>query len=164
MLAAEGPKPTLGKAGKQVELKKTNKMAAQVISFDFKKTARHEAVDVCTRGIWDKFGRFFVVHGKKGAGLFDKELRSIKFYSIFGEPLQSIDKVPQMKQFEFRPRASDILNDKALKNLKGDYRKKYGKIYREEEVKERNVIQGRVRDEKRVIRDEFLDNFFIPLR
>lgn len=69
-----------------------------------------------------------------------------------------------MKQFEFRPRASDILKDKDLKNLKTDYRKKYGKIYREEEIKERNVIQGRVRDEKRVIRDEFLDNFFIPLR
>lgn len=62
-------------------------MAAEHISFEFKKTARHEATDVSTRGIWDLFGRFFVVHGKKGAGLFDKELRNIKFYSIFGDPL-----------------------------------------------------------------------------
>jgi len=69
-----------------------------------------------------------------------------------------------MKQFEFRPRPSDILNAKELKALKGDYRKKYGKIYREEEIKQRQVIQGKVRDEKKVVRDEFLNNFFLPLR
>ena len=34
------------------------------------------------------FGRFFVAHGRRGAGLFDKELRSIKIYSMFGQPLQ----------------------------------------------------------------------------
>ena len=108
-------------------------MTAYEVSYEFKKTARHEAVDVVTRGVWDKFGRFFVVHGRKGAGLFDKELRNIKIYSIFGEPLQAILKVPQMSQFEFRPRPNDILNSKQLKKLKTDYRKNYGKIYREEE-------------------------------
>ena len=44
-LASEGPKPTLGKVGKQLELKKTNKMAAEVVTYEFKKTSRHEAVD-----------------------------------------------------------------------------------------------------------------------
>lgn len=165
MLAAEGPKERLGKRTyKNLEANKTNKMAAEEVYYEFKKTARHEAVDVVTRGLWDKFGRFFVVHGKKGAGLFDKELRNIKIYSIFGEPLQAIEKVPQMKQFEFRPRPSDILQPKELKALKADYRKKYGKIYREEEIKQRQVIQGKVRDEKKVVRDEFLNNFFLPLR
>jgi len=69
-----------------------------------------------------------------------------------------------MKNFEFRPRPNDILNAKELKALKADYRKKYGKVYREEEMKERQVIQGKVRDEKKVVRDEFLQNFFLPLR
>ena len=69
-----------------------------------------------------------------------------------------------MKQFEFRPRPDDILPPKQLKAIKADYRKKYGKVYREEEIKERQVIQTKVRDEKRVIRDEFLFNFFLPLR
>lgn len=69
-----------------------------------------------------------------------------------------------MKQFEFRPRPDDILKPKQLKAIKADYRKKYGKVYREEEIKERQVIQTKVRDEKRVIRDEFLHNFFLPLR
>lgn len=95
VLAAEGPKEKLGKRTyKNLEANKTNKMAAEEVGYEFKKTARHEAIDVVTRGVWDKFGRFFVVHGKKGAGLFDKELRNIKIYSIFGEPLQSIERVP----------------------------------------------------------------------
>ena len=149
---------------KHMELNKTNKMAAEVVSYEFKKTARHEAVDVSTTGIWDKFGRFFVVHGRKGAGLFDKEQRSIRIYSMFGEPLQSIDKIPDMRQFEFRPRPGDLLNAKQIKALKADYRKNYGKVYREEEMKERQQIQSKVRDEKKIIRDEFLFNFFIPLR
>ena len=45
-----------------------------------------------------------------------------------------------MKQFEFRPRPDDILKPKQLKAIKADYRKKYGKVYREEEIKERQVI------------------------
>ena len=68
------------------ETKKTNKMAAEVIKYEFKKTARHEAVDSNPTGVWDKFGRFFVSYGRK-VGMFDKELRNIKIYSIFGEPL-----------------------------------------------------------------------------
>ena len=69
-----------------------------------------------------------------------------------------------MSQFEFRPRPHGILDAKALKALKNDYRKNYSKIYREEEIKERQIIQGKVRDEKKVVRDEFLNNFFLPLR
>ena len=69
-----------------------------------------------------------------------------------------------MTQFNFRPRPDDILDKKALKALKSDYRKKYGKIYREEEVQERKLIQKKVRDEKKVVRDQFLNDFFLPLR
>ena len=87
VLAAEAPKPTLGKAGKQLELKKTNKMAAAASTWEFKKTARHEAMDSNPRGVWDKFGRFFVSHGQRGPGLFDKELRNIKIFSMLGTPL-----------------------------------------------------------------------------
>lgn len=163
-LASEGPKPTLGKAGKMLELKKTNKMAAEVIGFEFKKTSRHDASDQNPCGVWDKFGRFFVAYGRKGAGLFDKELRSIKIYSMFGQPLQTIEKVANMNAFSFRPRPDDILKAKELKVLQKDYRKNYGKTYREEEIKERKLVQGKVRDDKKVIRDEFLNNFFLPLR
>ena len=163
-LAAEGPKPTLGKAGKQLELKKTNKMAAEVVTFEFKKTARHEALDQQPTGTWDKFGRFFVSHGRKKPGLFDKELRNIKIYSMFGIPLQSLEKIPNLGQFAFRPRPNDILDNKAVKALQKDYRKKYGKTYREEEIKERQMIQSKIRNEKKVVRDEFLNNFWLPLR
>ena len=45
-----------------------------------------------------------------------------------------------MNQFDFRPRPNDILSAKQLKTLKDDYRKKYGKIYRQEEFKERQII------------------------
>ena len=165
MLASEGPKPILGKStSKALDLKKSNKMAAEEISYEFKKTGRHEALDQNPTGVWDKFGRFFVSHGRKGAGLFDKEQRNIKIYSLFGEPLQGIEKIPDMRQFAFRPRPSEILTKKQTKDLKADYRKKYGKIHREEEHKQRQVIVAKVRDEKKVIRDEFLHNFFIPLR
>lgn len=162
--AAEGPKPILTKHGKQTEMKKTNKMAAEIVTYEFKKTSRHEATEQNPCGTWDKFGRFFVAYGRKSAGLFDKELRNIKIYSMFGQPLQSIEKVPNMGQFSFRPRPDDILNNKVIKSLQKDYRKKYGKIYREEEIKERKLVQGKVRDEKKVVRDEFLNNFFLPLR
>ena len=69
-----------------------------------------------------------------------------------------------MNQFAFRPRPTNILSTKEVKALQKDYRKKYGKIYREEEIKERKLVQSKIRDEKKVIRDEFLNNFFLPLR
>ena len=140
MLADQGPAVKIGKnSTKNLEAKKTNKMAAEEISFEFKKTSRHEAPDSVSKGVWDKFGRFFVSYGVRKPGLFDKELRNIKFYSMFGDPLQSIEKIPQMNQFSFRPRPDGILEPKAIKALKTDYRKKYGKIYREEEMKERQL-------------------------
>jgi len=51
-----------------------------------------------------------------------------------------------------------------MKDLQTNYRKKYGKIHREEELRQRSVIQGKIRDEKKIVRDEFLFNFFLPLR
>ena len=165
VLAAQGPQQILGKRSYiDKETKKSNKMAAEEVRFEFKKTGRHEAHDQRPNGVWDRFGRFFVSHGVRGPGLFDKEKRNIKIYSMFGEPLQAIEQIPEMNQFSFRPRPDDILGKKEMKDLKTNYRKKYGKIYREEEFKERQVIQAKVRSEKKVVRDEFLENFFLPLR
>jgi len=46
VLASEGPKIILGKKTyRDQETKKSNKMAAEEITFEFKKTARHEAID-----------------------------------------------------------------------------------------------------------------------
>ena len=51
-----------------------------------------------------------------------------------------------------------------MMNLRIDYRKNYGKIHREEELSQRKVIQSKIRDEKKIVRDEFLKNFYLPLR
>lgn len=139
-------------------------MQAAEALFEFKKTNRNLAPDNNNRGIWDKYGRFFVSHGVRGGSYFDKDLRSIRIYSMFGDSLQSIEKIPGMSQFSFRPRPDDLLDAKALKDLKNDFKKKYGKICREEEIQERKMIQDKIREDKKVIRDEFIYNFFLPLR
>jgi hypothetical protein len=48
--------------------------------------------------------------------------------------------------------------------LKADYRKNYGKKYKEEERKDTSQQQDEVRERKGTIIDEFLNNFFLPLR
>lgn len=66
----------------------TTQLNAMVDTFEFRKTARHEVPDQQTVGVWDHFGRIFVIHGEKKRGAYiDKEKRSIRFYSMFGEPL-----------------------------------------------------------------------------
>ena len=95
--------------------------------YEFKKTARHDCVDSKTAGVWDEFGRYFVIYGVAKGGFAGfgkgKELRHIKFYSIFGEPLLSIDKVPDLTEFQFRPRPKKVLKKDQTEKLKKTFRK-----------------------------------------
>lgn len=141
-------------------------MEAKEEVFEFKKTARQESVDAKTVGIWDEFGRFFVVYGlpsKVIAGK-GKAPTHIKIYSIFGEPLLSIDRLVDFQQFQFRPRPKDILTKKQLKTLKTNARKMYKDKYQEEEAKEREAVEAEVNAKKKAIRDTFLNDFYLPLR
>jgi hypothetical protein len=44
-----------------------------------------------------------------------------------GDLLFMIDKLPELSDFNFRPRPKQILSKKDLTTLKADFRKKYGK-------------------------------------
>jgi len=85
--------------------------------FEFRKTARHEATDAKTTCIWDHFGRSFLIYGEKKPGPFDKEKRSIRFFSLWGEPLEQIERVPELSNFMFRPRPENILDPASKKKL-----------------------------------------------
>ena len=142
-------------------------MEAKEEVFEFKKTARQESADAKTVGIWDEFGRFFVVYGLPSKGVIagkGKAQTHIKIYSIFGEPLLSIDKLSDFQQFQFRPRPRDILTKKQLKTLKTNARKMYKDKYQEEEAKEREAVETEVNAKKKAIRATFLDDFYLPLR
>ena len=153
-----------GKGGKQLALSTSNQLQSEQARFEFRKTARQEAIDQKTAGVWDEFGRFLVVHGVKKPGPIDKERRHIRIYSIFGKPLFQIELIPQLTQFAWRPRPKDILPKKEAKALKKDFRKKYGKIHKEEEQKERAVLLEQERVKKHHIRTEFLENFWLAQR
>ena len=117
--------------------------------------------------MWDDFGRFFVLYGvNKGPGIYGKAKAqsNIKIYSIFGEPILTIDKLVDIQQFQFRPRPKDILNKKELTKLKKEARKLYRDKYVTEESKEREIVETEVNAKKKAIRDEFLDDFWLPLR
>ena len=86
--------------------------------FEFRKTARHEATDAKTTCVWDYFGRGFIIHGERKPGPFDKEKRSIRFFSLYGEPLEQIERVPELSRFAFRPRPQ-VLEAKAKKKAGG---------------------------------------------
>ena len=94
----------------------------------------------------------------------DKQVKSIKFYSIFGEPLGVYDQLNNLVQFKWRPRPIGILSNKELTKLSTDYRTKYGKVFKEEEKVEKKQINSVLKDKKKKIRDEFLTQFFVPLR
>jgi len=132
--------------------------------YEFRKTARHEATDAKTVGVWDHFGRCFIIHGERGRGPFDKEKRSIRFYSIYGEPLEQIERVPELGKFCFRPRPESILDVKQTKALEKNYRKLYMTTFKETMTTERRTITDQTRLKKKSIRDEFLNEFYLPLR
>ena len=47
-----------------------------------------------------------------------------------------IEKLNELSQFKFRPRPNNILSKKAMNTLKAEYRKKFGKLFKEEEKKD----------------------------
>lgn len=111
-------------------------MTTTEVKYEFRKTARHEISDSKSETTWDHLGRYICIYGVKRPGPFDKEKRSVRIFSILGEQLHLVEKLSELSQFSFRPRPLNILTKKALTALKVDYRKKYGKQYKEEDRKD----------------------------
>ena len=83
---------------------------------------------------------------------------------MFGELIEIIEDVPELSCLHFRPRPADILKPDKIKQLKKDYKKKYEKLYKEEEAADKKIQSDIVREKRRQIREDFLTNFFVPLR
>lgn len=73
-------------------------MKADLVKYEFRKTARQESNESKNVGVWDEFGRFFAIYGAKSNMPLSsgKELRSVRIFNIFGEPLQSITQIPDL--------------------------------------------------------------------
>ena len=78
--------------------------------------------------------------------------------------MHEIEKLTDLQTFQWRPRPAQILSKKELTALKKDYRTKYGKIYRDDQHKDTQKQQGETRERKGAVIDDFLENFFLPLR
>ena len=78
--------------------------------------------------------------------------------------IDKIENMPMLDQVHIRPRALDILNANQTKQLKKDHKKKYGPMIDKERAQEKKVQDDIIKDKKKKIRDDFLENFFIPLR
>ena len=109
-----------GKGGKEIAMQTKNMLLAEEIKWEFRKTARQEQVDLLAQPIWDEVGRLFVLQGQRRPAdfMFDKSMRAIKIYSIFGEPIQTIDKIPELNDFQWRPRPSNILSNISNESLR----------------------------------------------
>lgn len=103
------------------------------------------------------------MHGRRATN-FDKNPKTIRFFNMFGELVEMMEDVKDLSQVQFRPRPTDILKPDKIKQLKKDYKKKYEKTFKEEESAEKKVQSDIVREKRRIIREDFLNNFFIPLR
>ena len=160
-----GPKKEGIKATKLAKyMSNTNSMQASDVKYEFRKTARHEITDGKTEAEWDQFGRYMCIFGVKKAGPFDREKRSIKIFSLMGDQLLAIEKLPELSDFKFRPRPKNILTKKEQTTLKAEFRKKYGKQYKEEERKDTTIHNDEVRAMKHTVTSAFLNSFFLPLR
>jgi hypothetical protein len=141
-------------------------LAAVEDTYEYRKTARYEVTEKNVKhvvGKWDQNGRYFVLYGKKSSP-YDKQTKSIKFYNMFGELLQQFKDIQGLESVQFRPRPTDILKKDALTKLKKNFKTKYEKIFKEEEAQEKKAMADVVKEQRKVIRDDFLNNFFIPLR
>ena len=112
---------------------------------------------------WDQNGRYFLMQGRKTLNL-DKSPKSIKMFNMFGELLEVYNDIIGLDQAHFRPRPLDILKADKIKKLKKDYKKMYEQMFKEEEQTEKKTQTDLVKDQRKKIRDDFLNNFFIPLR
>lgn len=86
------------------------------------------------------------------------------FYNMLGELVEKMEDVPALDLVHFRPRATNFLKPDALKKLKKDYKKKYGDLFKDEETTDKKQQNDLIKEKRKKIRDDFLNNFFIPLR
>lgn len=77
--------------------------------------------------------------------MIDKQEKSIKLYSIFGDPLSQFEKLVNLTGFKWRPRPQGILKNKDLQKLKQDYKIKYSKSFKEEEKSDKNKTSSMIK-------------------
>ena len=138
-------------------------MAAVDDTYEFRKTAKHEIKYKTWLGQWDEFGRYFMLQGRKSS-TFDKQLKSIRFFNMFGELLDIHEDIQGLDYVRFRSRAKEILKPDKVKKLKKNYKTIYEQMFKDEQNAEKKVQNDIVKDKRKQIRDDFLNNFFIPLR
>jgi len=146
-----------------VATKNSKSLAVAEDTYDFRKTARHEVKDNNYKAQWEVNGRYLVFNGFKSSA-FDKKEQSLRFFNMFGELIEQHNELKGIENVMFRPRPTNILKTDAVKKLKKSYVDKYGKVFKTEEEADKKRQTDIVKDEKKKIRDDFLDNFFIPLR
>lgn len=112
---------------------------------------------------WDPTGRYLAIFGIKRSPI-DKSDKSIKVYNIFGEPMGAFTALQNLSQFRWRPRPIGLLSKRELTKLQGEFRTKYQKMFKEEEKAEKKQLNSVIKESKKKVRDEFLNNFFLPLR
>lgn len=83
---------------------------------------------------------------------------------MFGDPLMYFADLFGLDKVHFRPRPNDTLNANQMKKLKKDYKKKYEKMFKEQENTEKKEQGDIVKDQRKKVRDNFLNDFFIPMR
>lgn len=141
----------------------TKNLGAVDDTYEFQKIARHDVKDRNWIARWDQSGRYFMIHGRKTMSL-DRSAKNVMFYNIHGELIDKIENVPHLEQVQFRNRATDVLKPNQIKQLKKDYKKKYGTIIDKEQAQEKKAQNDIIKDKRKKIRDDFLENFFMPLR
>ena len=58
----------------------------------------------------------------------------------------------------------NILKPREVQKLKLEFKTKYAKTFKEEEKTDKTMTSGMIKSAKKVVRDKFLNEFFIPLR
>jgi hypothetical protein len=85
------------------------------------------------------------LYGKKSA-IFDKTSKSIKFFNMFGEMIQTFRDIQHLDSLYFRPRPTDVLKKDQITRLKKDFKKKYEKQFKEEESEEKKIQADTVKE------------------
>ena len=83
---------------------------------------------------------------------------------MFGELLDIHEDIQGLDYVRFRSRAKEILKPDKVKKLKKNYKTIYEQMFKDEQNAEKKVQNDIVKDKRKQIRDDFLNNFFIPLR
>ena len=76
----------------------------------------------------------------------------------------ALPSLQNLSQFKWRPRPVGLLTKRELTKLQGEFRTKYQKMFKEEEKAEKKQLNSVIKESKKKVRDEFLNNFFLPLR